>query len=75
MKHVNQSHKADLKTDQESASIAQSSEYTPKQKTISEALVPVMRRSHRDALTEDLVRNLNLVFFLSHRDFESALKG
>jgi hypothetical protein len=56
-KHINQHHAADFMYDKESASEAQSS---TQQRKITDSRVPGMSRTHRDALTKDLV--LNLVF-------------
>lgn len=50
-------HKAELNIDQESPAKVRG-QSSPQHKNISDALVPVMSRSHRNALTKDLVRNL-----------------
>jgi hypothetical protein len=50
-------HKAELNIDQESPAKV-TGQSSPQHKNISDALVPVMSRSHRNALTKDLVRNL-----------------
>ena len=57
MKHVHQYHKAELNIDQESPAKV-TGQSSAQHKNISDALVPVMSRSHRSALTKDLVRNL-----------------
>ena len=55
MKHINQRHAADLMYDKESASEAQS---PTQQRKITDSRVPGMSKTHRDALTKDLVQNL-----------------
>jgi hypothetical protein len=56
MKHVNQSHAGDMKSqaDSESVSAAQST----RQSRITEARVSVMSKTQRDSITKDLVRNM-----------------
>ena len=55
MKHANQHHAADLKSDQESVSVTQSSK---EQRKITDDRVSVMSKSHRDTITKDLVKNM-----------------
>ncbi len=57
MTHVNQYHKAELNIDQESL-VKATGQSSPQHKNISEAPFPVISRSHRNALTKDLVQNL-----------------
>jgi hypothetical protein len=57
MKHVNQSHAGDMKSQaaSESVSAAQST----RQSKITEARVSVMSKTQRDSITKDLVRNMD----------------
>ena len=55
MKHIKKRHAADLMCDKESASEAQS---PTQQRKITDSRVPGMSKTHRDALTKDLVQNL-----------------